>query len=367
MQLPNLLSLFLLLLLPLYTLADPINRFPFSQNRQIRWIIPQRSFLLRLPTPGLPVWDPAQHIGDTKSASNFVLSFELSPDNSTLLLQGEPFYPLPDANVPPRLHAPQTNLSVVSFWDSPRLELYHRPRFELDYARRVYTGEEVRRFRPPKDADAVIEFDVLGAGVEGHDALLSSEEQMIVSVVLVRAEDGSSRANFVQVGVKTYMRGGRYPRLERKTCSLWSWRCEEIEGEPWYQVILRRDFDRYGRIGSGRWWVMRTWGRVRGLASNQWVWLVLVLAVAWVVFGWVDEVLCEGYEKVKKFGGWIWTRGRDVGSKKKTDGSVEAAWLMREREWDEDGEDELSNLEEKALEESTSWALHRGGSGVGGR
>lgn len=55
--------------------------------------------------------------------------------------------------------------------------------------------------------------------------------------------------------VRLYDRGEYYtfPNLDGlKECTLWSWRCEDFGDTPWYRYVLRRNFDRFGKIGSMR-------------------------------------------------------------------------------------------------------------------
>jgi hypothetical protein len=210
------------------------------------------------PTPDLPLWDPFEQIGENVPSA-LIFNLTVWHDNRTLFVQDEPFFPLPDPHIPPRLNAHQTSLSLAEFENDPLTDLHKLPSFELDYDRLVHPRDDpsihYSNFHPD------LTLNILGAGIAGYNTLMNSNSQWALKVKLKdRNSQGRSTTdpflfNLEIEDVRLYDRGEYYtfPNLDGlKECTLWSWRCEDFGDTPWYRYVLRRNFDRFGKIGSMR-------------------------------------------------------------------------------------------------------------------
>ncbi len=229
------------------------KRYGPTVNRHgIKWVKPRISCLVYFPAPDLPLWDPFEQIGEN-------LNLTVCHNNRTLFVQDEPLFPLPDPHIPPRLNAHQTSLSLTQFENEPLLDLSNLPSFELDYDRLVYPRDDPSNHYYNFHPDLTL--DILGAGIAGYNTLMNAESQWVLKVKL-KDHNSQGRSttdpflfNLQIEDVRLYDRGEYYtfPNLDGlKKCTLWSWRCEDFGDTPWYRYVLRRNFDRFGKIGSIR-------------------------------------------------------------------------------------------------------------------
>lgn len=192
--------------------------------------------------------------------SAFVFNFTLQ-DRRVLLLNDVPILPLTNAFLPPRLHAPQTAISVTEFEHGVLPDFQVLSSFELDYWRMVLPGEHpdshYNIYNP------TIKLDVLGAGIAGYNTLLDDDKQRFIVVRLAELEpyqktryDKSISQRFYKI--EDVAIRDRFPYNEfsppdaLKGCRIWSWLCSDFDEYPWYHYVYREAFDNFGKIGSLR-------------------------------------------------------------------------------------------------------------------
>jgi hypothetical protein len=275
-----------LFLFPLVATAFQKFKGKDSSTRGVKELVQGRSYLVSLDTPDLLLWDQEKQYGESLQSA-LVLNFTISHDRRHLLLQDQPILPLLDENIPPRFSVPQTSESSIEFQQKRVFKYSSAAHFEIDYERSVYPREDPssRNYHyVPK-----LEFNILGAGIAGHDTLLYSEDQRYIEIVLKDENYGTySQADrkFIFQSVRTRKRGAdRNPSVlpeDLKVCRRFSWRCEDLNSPPWYQYIYRQDFDEFGKIGSLRHEYLR---RGSNLYNNLgplrfWVFIAAILSAA---------------------------------------------------------------------------------------
>jgi hypothetical protein len=242
---------------PLHVLA--FQKFPTHQSNQrlpgINFVEAGRSVLVRLETPDLSLWDAEEQYGEHVETA-LIFNFTISHDQSHLLLQDQPFLPLLDPNIPPRLHVPQTSESESDFNHKKVYNYATLPHFGLDYERTVNPQHEpaidIYHYAP------TLKLNLLGAGIAGYNTLLSSPEQRYIEVIL--KDENTCTGNppthkFVIQSVKVRKRDHDIHHIlpeDVERCGRFSWRCVDFDSSPWYRYIYRQDFDEFGRIGSLR-------------------------------------------------------------------------------------------------------------------
>jgi hypothetical protein len=290
---------------PLATVED----FSFGPpNITRKYPNPQQDRKGFISTPDLPIWDPILRVGH-KSPSGLIFATCLSDDNSTLYFNGQQFFPPRDANVPPRLKAPQVE---IDYDGQLRRNLVKTAvLFDMDYkwAVRLIKADELASEYQIKSVeidgimyhDGLYEMtlDILGASVQyGYNTLTRSYNQQFIRL---------------QIQVKTYFKwGGREPEDAhlhltivrstrelrdarrytfpyvpnmRSACRFWSWRCAELDSKPWYSIVMKNEFDEWGRIGCGRReWFIRLHQLQNALGGPEGVRVLLI--VAGLMFSW---------------------------------------------------------------------------------
>ena len=259
-----------LLLLPLALLwAVDAHRYHEKDSYSgTRWLENGRSLLVRLDTPDLLDWDTQIRTAEDTGTS-LIFNFTLQ-DQRILLLNDVPIFPLEKALVPPRLYARQSTITQTAFQQGKLPRLDDAPLYELDYHQAVPTIDIVRSHVAPNPAafynvlQTQLEFDILGAGIDGQNTLLRDDSQRLIIVNLRELGPYSGKwhaqhNSLHQLKIFNILLRDRYPsRLPFSTpedlakCTLWSWKCSQIGEYPWYQFVYREAFDQYGEIGSLR-------------------------------------------------------------------------------------------------------------------
>ena len=230
----------------------------------LNWLEEQRSVLVRLDVPLLPLWNQEDQIGEDLPSA-LIFNFTLSHDNRTLLLNDNAILPLGNAYVPPRLYAYQTSKTLDELENDP-LQIKNSPQFSLDYSRIVPQAEDgslkYNNYTPTLD------LDILGAGIGEYNTLLPSDTQRFIRVILHQLEPPSTPFSSLSFKIADIHLEQRHPDSQSKgpdglkPCTLWSWLCADKPKYPWYQYIYRENFDDYGKIGSMRRFIHFKWATV---------------------------------------------------------------------------------------------------------
>jgi hypothetical protein len=256
------------------------------------WLESQRSAIVKLPTPGYPLWlmdkakapilqsQSADFYWEQDKPSAVLLNLTMSHDNKTLLLNHQAILPMANSLTPPKIEAYQVSANTTEKqiaglasqglfngqWDGLTLSL----RFlALDYDRLVWSDPESG---PYMNNQPVLKLRILGLGAHKRSDVLDAEQQMVMHVTLTDLNHGMSDApeasyRIMNIEFKTLERTYDYvPALEpkQKECTRWSWSCAD-EGlyangggrTSAYRFIWRSRFDEHGRIGSLRHSVFR--------------------------------------------------------------------------------------------------------------
>lgn len=227
-------------------------------RRGIRWLEADRSLLIHLHTPDLPLADnPLQT--SPYLPSYLILNFTLQ-NKKTLLLNGVPITPLQDANIPASLFAHQTNISLTDFEHEDLPSFEDEALYALDYYRTVTPNED------PGEAYNIynprLELDIIGAEGAGYQTYLHKGEHRKIHISLEELPPHQKYPYNKPIS-KLEFRIGDVVLMDRQpmgysvtipppACTLWSWRCAEVDEYPWYRTVFRESFDEYGRIGSFR-------------------------------------------------------------------------------------------------------------------
>lgn len=245
--------------LHLHSLVQATRHRELPTRSSLRWLEKERSVLVRLEIPDLPLWNEDEQIGE-KLPSALIFNFTLSHDNRTLILNDVPILPVQNPYVPPRLYAYQTSETLAQFDNETLTDYNDCPLFSLDYARVVT--------QVTFEATRILDLDILGAGIAEYNALLPSNEQRLIHLFLDHIEPKSasiSSMTFKIADVHLEDRNSSYqfPAPESlKTCTMWSWLCADTQFYPWYLYIYRQNFDDYGKIGSMRHLVHTRWANL---------------------------------------------------------------------------------------------------------
>ncbi|CZR64064.1 uncharacterized protein PAC_13961 [Phialocephala subalpina] len=271
---------FLLFTTTLLSPASAYRRHGKPTTQGIKWLEPERSVLVRLETPDLPLWNPQTRVGEDVPTA-LILNFTFTRDNRVLLLNDQPILPIKNGNVPPSLSAPQT----LSGFEQRTPDFYDLSWFELDYYRGVPLSED------PNSRyniwSPTLNIDILGAGIEGYNTLLQNDTQRYVRVAVDEIppyqkypyEKTISKRRYK---IKDVTLEDRFPYQQfaapdaLKECRIWSWLCDDIPDFPYYHYVYRQSFDEYGKIGSLRHELHQRWGT---LCERLGMWRVVLLLV----------------------------------------------------------------------------------------
>ncbi|KAE9370755.1 hypothetical protein N431DRAFT_427114 [Stipitochalara longipes BDJ] len=254
--------LLLLLNLHLISVATATPQREQPTRRGTKWLEKERSVLVRLDIPDLPLWNVEDQIGEDLPSA-LIFNFTLSHDNRTLMLNEVPILPLENAYVPPRLFAYQTSETLTQFDNDTITDYNNCPLFSLDYSRIVPQAEDSSQkfynYTPS------LELDILGASIAGYDALLPANSQRFIRITLNQVDTRETHISLVTFKIVDVSLEERDPNNQFqspesfKPCTAWSWLCADTPRYPWYHYIYRQNFDEYGRIHSMRWLVHFKW------------------------------------------------------------------------------------------------------------
>lgn len=321
------------LLLLSFHLLPHAEAYRQRTSRGVKWLEKERSLLLRLETPDLPVWNQDEQIGENLPSA-LIFNFTLTHDNCTLLLNDIPILPLENAHVPPRLYAHQTSESLTQFEHDDLTDYANVPLFLLDYSRIVPQAEDGSQLF--YNYSPTLNVDILGASIAGYNALLPAKDQRFISLTLKQLEPPStspiSSLSFKITDVYLEDRGPNniFKRPDDlKKCTIWSWLCADTARYPWYQYIYRQNFDDYGKIGSLRHLIHSRWAN---LLERLGLWKVVIL-----VFVVVSMVLSPAFYGFYR----IWKRLQELHRRKVEEvnawtGDEEIEGLLDDDEEDED-------------------------------
>ncbi|KAG9228539.1 hypothetical protein BJ875DRAFT_236178 [Amylocarpus encephaloides] len=311
----------LLLFLPILTVAARRKYHPTRTQptfHGIKWLEEGRSLLVRLETPDLLLWNATEKLGYAVPNA-LILNFTISTDRRHLLLQDEPFLPLPHVHRPPRIFAPQTSQTLREFEDQkdvPKIEYNTSPWFALDYDRLVHPRDDpsIRYYNHHPQ----LTLNLLGAGIEGFNTLLTSSSQRLIKITLKDYHSPTSNPPNHKFMIESISLWDRDHNTEHtppsavRGCTRWSWRCEDFGDEPWYRYIYRHNFDQYGRVGSMRHEILQRCDNT----YNRLGWWRLVLLCVFISIMALSPFLYALYKKA------IAIRARRLALKEE-----EASWL----------------------------------------
>lgn len=325
----------------LISTASIINGASLSEDAvtdNIQWIQHGRSVILKTDLLGLPLlpWNSSGLDAGAEDermgpSSAVVLNFTLSDDTRTLLLQDIPFLPLQDPNVPPYIWGRQVPVDLgqeelmklvqEGWFDFSNSSI--RRNEELDGIRNWEWGTiglSYDRFVTPRDDEAItyydylftLTLDIMGAefwheteeDVEEDNiayrpnrfrrskmTLLESpkQAQAVIKLSDVDPEEASTSPTrsftINSAALRTRAQNKQWIAVQphaNNQCTIRSWRCADLDDAPYYRYIWHQEFDeRYGRIGSLRFEVVKTWTVASTFAnSHRRVTLILGLILA---------------------------------------------------------------------------------------
>ncbi|KFY51707.1 hypothetical protein V497_08918 [Pseudogymnoascus sp. VKM F-4516 (FW-969)] len=265
-----------------------------STSEALEWLEAERSVLVHLPTPDLSFLVNQM---PSPFPGAFIFNFTLTPNNLTLLLNGEPILPRAHPYIPTPLRAYQTIETPSDSGSPSRTNTKGALALDLDYyidGPDTTSGTSIYNTR----YDPRLRIDILRASTPAHSTPLSSDSQHQIWIWL---EDltphppGTPYASIalrikrVQVGRRWRNRRDSEGRTTQGTttyrdlaslnrCYLWSWLCADIREYPYYQFIYREKFDQYGKKGSMRHFLTWIWGALVGVVGFG---PAIVLAVIW--------------------------------------------------------------------------------------
>jgi hypothetical protein len=252
------------------------------------WIQSQRSAIIKLPTPGYPLWlmdkanapmmqsQSADFYWEQDKPSAVLLNLTMSHDNKTLLINHQAILPMTNGLTPPMIEAYQVPAETTEAqikglvaqglfnrqWEGLTLSFRY---LALDYDRLVWADPEGGPFM---NHVPTLKFRILGLGAHQRSDVLDAEQQTIMHVTLTdqnhRMSDAAERSyRITEIDFKSLQVSYPYaPALESEPdkCTLMSWKCEDTglyQNGPSYRFIWRARFDKFGRIGSLRHAVFR--------------------------------------------------------------------------------------------------------------
>ncbi|KAF2106243.1 hypothetical protein BDV96DRAFT_591421 [Lophiotrema nucula] len=254
----------------------------------VTWLRSQESAIVKLDTPGYPLWvmdkanapmlykDAEKFYFETDAPSAVLLNLTMSHDNKTLLINNKPVLPFTDYNVPPTIEAYQIpaeytrsqvkgiiDMGLTKDWYWHDLTTAWRY-LSLDYDLLVradpYTGPYMSHY-------PVLRFRIMGLGAHSRSDVLDESKQQVLRVTLKDNNAGSSddpKRSYSIMRIELVDFKNAYDSWTPKTepegnekCSTSSWLCPDKglyadASPPPYRFIWRSRFDEQGRIGSGR-------------------------------------------------------------------------------------------------------------------
>jgi len=227
--------------------------------------------------------------------SSVILNFTMTSDGRQLLLNGQIFaIGMPDSLLPPPILAlhvvPHADVRPLKHDPSYLAELVHQnaSRYEgLAYEYFLNTSTPSR----PR-----LSFTIVGMDQRpekpGWGTYLDLKKQRTITLTLREHNNvgpDHSRSKYtiedVTFGMRSAMSAFPNSLLHNPDCKIWSWRCEDYAGAPWYSVVWWADFDQYGRKGSMRHYVLEVRATVSALvAAVPWGFWMIAVGVGMVRF-----------------------------------------------------------------------------------
>jgi hypothetical protein len=274
---------------PTLILASSLLAHASAYSPSTTWLESQRSAIIKLPTPGYPLWlmdkanapvmqsQSADFYWEQDKPSAVLLNLTMSHDNKTLFINHQAILPMANGLTPPMIEAYQVPAETTEQqikglvaqglfngqWEGLTLSFRY---LALDYDRLVWADPEGG---PYMNHVPTLKFRILGLGAHQRSDVLDAEQQMVLHVTLSdqnhRMSDAPERSyRITKIAFESPQNSQSYaPALESKPdeCTLKSWKCEDEglygNGGPSYRFIWRARFDKYGRIGSLRHAVFR--------------------------------------------------------------------------------------------------------------
>ncbi|PVH96278.1 hypothetical protein DM02DRAFT_128461 [Periconia macrospinosa] len=277
-----------------------------SAESEVLWLKPQQMALVKLATPGYPLWVmdkekpdvPVvyQHNGEYYSQTNdpsaVLLNLSMSANNHTLYINGQAILPLEDSNRPPQITTHQvhadTSVKILRTYAASGLlrgelgwdELQHRDFLELDYDRLVEADPETGPYFSHKPT---LRFRIMGLGAYTTNEVLDVARQSVLHVTLNdthgKISNHPKRSYAItNIEIKSIKNsyGGMHKGLEEDTdkeCTIRSWACPDTglytPMAPYYRFIWRSKFDQFGRIGSTRHTIMQKVSQLQDIVGSK--------------------------------------------------------------------------------------------------
>ncbi|KAH7419350.1 hypothetical protein BKA64DRAFT_737548 [Cadophora sp. MPI-SDFR-AT-0126] len=335
-----------------------------GSNSAVKWIEAGRHVVIGLATPDLFYWD-SKHEVSTHYPGGFFFDLRLSPDNLTLLLNGEAILPRARTHVPASLRASQVGVVVNSVTHQSSISVPQSTVMDLDYYIETpdttsWTSIYNTKYNPR------VHIDILRANLPsstGYNAPLSSDVQETIWIWLEdlsehppgtlyaniplkisRVEVNKRWLNHDSEGTTTYR-----SRKSLSGCYLWSWLCADIDEYPYYEYIYRENFDEYGKKGSMRHFLTRRWGNMVNLLGFWRAVILLAVCVSMML----SPFVYAGHRGVKGVLEMYQMRIKEVDdflADEEIDG-----WLESDRYYEDFGYDEKEEAaEEEERGEKTS-------------
>lgn len=291
----------------LFLLAASAFRVPdfIERDPKVKWTNDDRTVIVPLDTPGLPLrkWNNATgQFAQIARSSVIVLNFTMSRDNSTLLLQGQPFLPLSDANLPPGIWARQIPHLERRALDRLVEDGYFNPEIQMPLFW-APVGLSYDRLVTPRDNASNARFthlytlilDIIGATFlpkevgarEGDMTLLDVRIQKQIVLHVADQNMRPSRAPATAFEIRrAYLRKRPedfVPVMPHtpEDCTLRSWRCPDLDGPPYYRYVWFHEFSDNGRIGSLRHFLLQALTAIKTFFSN--IYAIIITASLGVV------------------------------------------------------------------------------------
>ncbi|KAH7317767.1 hypothetical protein BKA65DRAFT_570240 [Rhexocercosporidium sp. MPI-PUGE-AT-0058] len=342
--------------IPFLSAAEGYRQPVADTRRGVRWLEQGRTVLVRLDTPDLPLWDAYDQVTDI--TPSLIFNFTLQ-DKRILLLNGVPVFPLQNAYVPPRLYARQSTISLTEFEHGQPSNFDEGPLHAIDYHRVVPISEHPSAHYNVFTTQ--LELDVLGAEFAGQHTLLRDKTQPLILVYLNELPPFQKYPYYKSIAeldltLSDSLLRDRFPYntpfsapKDLAECTLWSWRCSDIDEYPWYRYIYRESFDEHGKIGSFRHMLLQIWERFGFWQATMMLAVGMALLLA-PLFWRLHRAAVRTKQHVKG----LYTR-REEHELHKTD--AEAACLLDYEDSEEAGHDE-NDLDSNAELNGDAYGRH---------
>jgi len=264
----------------------------------------------------------------TQCPGAFIFNFTLTPNNRTLLLNGEPILPRVYPHIPTSVRAYQTREITIGSTQQACKNFLEAFVMDLDYYIETPDTTSKTSIYNPK-YNPRLHIDILRASMPsypGYSTPLSSNSQNQIWVWL---EDLSTHPpktlySSIALRIKRVQVSRRWLDVDSrstttykspktlKTCHIWSWLCADTDKYPYYEYIYQENFDQYGKKGSMRHFFTMMWGNLVGLMGLGLaiVWLavcgIMVLSPAvYTVLGVVKSVFEVYKKRIQEVDEWI--------------------------------------------------------------